>query len=43
MIGAGSVIAVLGGLTLDIHGFGAIVLGQTVWLVWVGIALRRES
>jgi hypothetical protein len=25
---------------MDVHGFGAVVLGQAVWLVMVGIELR---
>ena len=34
----------LGGhLRLDVHGFGAVVLGQTVWLVLVGLELRRPQ
>lgn len=30
-----------GHLRLDVHGFGAVVLGQAVWLIWIGIELRR--
>lgn len=30
-----------GYLTLDVHGFGLVVLVQTLWLVWSGITLLR--
>ena len=30
-----------GCLTLDVHGFGAVVLGQAVWLILAGSELRR--
>jgi hypothetical protein len=30
-----------GRLTLDVHGFGAVVLGQAIWQVLVGAELRR--
>jgi hypothetical protein len=30
-----------GSLTLDVHGFGAVVLGQAIWLIMVGAELRR--
>lgn len=30
-----------GHLTLDVHGFGAVVLGQAIWLIMVGAELRR--
>ncbi|HEU4884935.1 MAG TPA: hypothetical protein VFT45_21935 [Longimicrobium sp.] len=30
-----------GHLTLDVHGFGAVVLGQSIWLITVGAELRR--
>lgn len=32
-----------GHLTLDVHGFGAVVLGQAVWLIMVGLELRRTG
>lgn len=32
-----------GHLTLDVHGFGAVVLLQAVWLVLVGSELRRAG
>jgi hypothetical protein len=28
-------------LPLDIHGFGAVMLGTGVWFVWAGITLVR--
>jgi hypothetical protein len=31
-----------GRLRLDVHGFGAVVLAQAVWLVLVGLELRRR-
>lgn len=30
-------------LPLDIHGFGAVVLGQAVWMLWMGRALLRPA
>jgi hypothetical protein len=32
-----------GHLTLDVHGFGAVVLGQAIWLIMVGAELRRTG
>jgi len=32
-----------GRLTLDVHGFGAVVLGQSIWLIMVGAELRRTA
>ena len=32
-----------GHLTLDIHGFGAVVLGQGVWMAWVAAQLWRAA
>jgi hypothetical protein len=32
-----------GHLTLDAHGFGAVVLGQAIWLILVGAELRRTA
>ena len=46
----GGVIAVVtlgvllsGRLRLDVHGFGAVVLAQAVWLVLVGVELTRAG
>ncbi len=32
-----------GHLTLDVHGFGAVVLLQAIWLIMVGAELRRTG
>jgi hypothetical protein len=32
-----------GHLGLDVHGFGALMIAQGIWLVWVGAALLREA
>ncbi len=32
-----------GALTLDVHGFGLVVLAQAVWFVGAGFALRRAD
>jgi hypothetical protein len=41
-VAAATLLALLSGrLRLDVHGFGAVVLGQAVWLVMVGLELRR--
>jgi len=37
LVGSAATIATLSGLRMDIHGFGAIVLGHGIWLVWTGI------
>ena len=42
VIGVASVIAVVSGLGMDVHGFGAVVLGQAIWFVTAGVLLRRE-
>jgi hypothetical protein len=34
------VVLLSGRLRLDVHGFGAVVLAQAVWLVTVGMELR---
>lgn len=31
-----------GGLRMDVHGFGAVVLVQAIWLILVGSELRRS-
>ena len=28
-----------GNLTLDVHGFGAVMLAESAWLIWVGVWL----
>jgi len=42
VIGIPSVIAVAAGLGMDVHGFGAVVLGQAIWFVTAGVLLRSE-
>ena len=37
--GAAAAIATISGLRMDIHGFGAIVLGHGVWMIWTGAKL----
>ncbi|HWP71442.1 MAG TPA: hypothetical protein VNM36_10090 [Gemmatimonadaceae bacterium] len=41
LVGSAATIATLSGLQMDIHGFGAIVLGHGIWLIWTGIRLLR--
>jgi hypothetical protein len=41
--GAAAAAATIGGLRMDIHGFGAIVLAHGIWLVWTGASLLRQS
>ena len=43
VIGVASVVAVTAGLGMDVHGFGAVVLGQAIWFVTAGVLLRREA
>ena len=31
-----------GHLQLDIHGFGAVMLSQAIWLCWTGVMLMRQ-
>jgi hypothetical protein len=40
-IGVAAVVAVASGLAMDVHGFGAIVLGQAIWFVTAGTLLCR--
>ena len=42
MIGLVAVVATVAGLPMNIHGFGAIVLGHGIWLVWSGARLVRQ-
>ena len=35
--------ATLAGLSMDIHGFGAIVLAHGVWLAWSGVKLLQRG
>jgi hypothetical protein len=41
VIAAAAVIATLAGMPMDIHGFGAVVLGHGTWLVWTGSRMIR--
>lgn len=41
LIGTAAVIASFAGLRMDIHGFGAIVLGHGIWLTWTGARMLR--
>ena len=41
VIGAAAVIATLAGMPMDIHGFGAIVLGHGIWLIWTASKLMK--
>lgn len=44
VIGAVAVLAVASGrLGMDVHGFGAVVLGQAIWFVTTGSLLWRPS
>lgn len=43
VIGVAAALATIGGLRMDIHGFGAIVLGHGIWTVWTGIQLTRQD
>ena len=43
VVGLAVVAGVLSGhLRLNLHGFGMVVIGQSVWLVWLGILLCRR-
>ena len=41
VVGGAAVVAILAGVPMDIHAFGAIVLGHGVWLVWTGSRLLK--
>ena len=42
LVGLAAVVATVAGLPMNIHGFGAIVLGHGIWLVWSGARLARD-
>jgi hypothetical protein len=42
VMGVAALIVVIGGLAMDVHGFGAVVLGQAIWFVTAGMLLRRQ-
>jgi hypothetical protein len=33
---------VIGHLRLDVHGFGAVVIAQGIWMITVGVLLARS-
>ena len=41
IIGLAATVATLMGMPMNIHGFGAIVLGHGVWLVWTAARMLR--
>lgn len=41
LIGVAALIATLAGMPMDIHGFGAIVLGHGIWLIWSASKLMK--
>ena len=43
LAGLGAVVATLAGLPMNIHGFGAIVLGHGIWMLWTGARLVRQG
>lgn len=42
LLGPAVIIAMLAGLSLDVHGFGLIIFGQAIWLIVTGILLMRS-
>lgn len=42
LVGVAAVVATIAGLPMNIHGFGAIVLGHGIWLVWTGTKLMSR-
>jgi hypothetical protein len=42
VFGAAAAFATLAGLEMDIHGFGTIVLGHGVWMLWTGTRLAKR-
>ncbi|HEX4824711.1 MAG TPA: hypothetical protein VFV19_10375 [Candidatus Polarisedimenticolaceae bacterium] len=44
VVGAVVLVALLAGhFRLDVHGYGLVILLQTIWLVWAGIVLMRPE
>lgn len=44
LLALASVLALLSGhLRLDVHGFGAVVLGQAAWMISAGVGLWRRA
>ena len=43
LIGVAATVATIAGMPMNIHGFGAIVLGQGVWMIWTGAKLMSRQ
>ncbi len=44
VLGVAATLGIVSGhLRLDVHGFGAVVLGQAVWWITAGVLLRRAG
>jgi hypothetical protein len=43
VVGTAAIVATISGLRMDIHGFGAIVLGHGIWLIWTGTRLLQPG
>jgi hypothetical protein len=44
LVGAAAAAGVLsGGLPLNVHGFGAVVVAQSAWTIWIATRLYREG
>lgn len=42
-VAVAAAVATIAGLRMDIHGFGAIVLGHGVWIIWTGVRLAARQ
>ena len=42
VVGIAAVLAIVTGVRMDIHGFGAIVLGHGVWFIWTGSRMLQR-
>ena len=43
VLSVATLFALFAGLPMNVHGFGAVVLGQAVWLILIGLRLLRSS
>jgi hypothetical protein len=43
LIGVAATVATIAGMPMNIHGFGAIVLGHGIWLIWTGVKLMSRQ
>jgi len=43
LLGPAVIIAMLAGLSLDVHGFGLIIFSQAIWFIVTGILLMRST